>query len=48
MKRKKYTGMFLNDKYNGKGKLTDEEFVYDGKFKDGLFHGDGCINFKNR
>ena len=26
--------MFLNDKYNGKGKLIDQEYVYDGKFKD--------------
>lgn len=41
-------GNFLDDKYHGKGKLLDEEYVYEGKFKEGLFHGDGRINYKNR
>lgn len=40
--------MFLNDKYNGKGKLIDEEYVYDGKFKDGYFHGEGLLSYKNK
>jgi len=37
----------VDDRYNGKGKLVSEEYTYEGKFKDGLFHGDGKIKFNN-
>lgn len=47
-KKKKFIGFFVNDKYEGKGKLFDEDFVYEGKFKSGLFEGKGKIIYNNR
>ncbi len=38
-KKRKYIGAFVSDRYEGKGKLVDDEFVYEGEFKAGLFDG---------
>lgn len=46
-KGKKYTGVFVDNKYNGRGKLITEEYVYEGQFKDNLFNGDGIIRYHN-
>ena len=43
----KYEGEFRNDKWHGKGKLTDEWGVYEGGFKDGNFHGRGVYKYDN-
>ena len=37
----------MSDRYEGKGKLTDDEFIYEGEFKAGLFDGEGMIKYKN-
>lgn len=37
----------MDNKYNGRGKLITEEYVYEGQFKDNLFNGDGIIRYHN-
>ena len=40
-----YNGDFVNNKKCGNGILINDEFIYYGQFKDGLFHGKGKIEF---
>ena len=44
----KYEGKFVNDKYEGYGKLVIKDKInYLGQFKAGQFHGDGKLEFAN-
>jgi hypothetical protein len=45
----KYDGQFLNDFYEGEGKLyaLDESLIYDGLWKGGLYHSKGKIFLEN-
>lgn len=37
-----YIGEFLNDKFHGKGKMTNEDgLIYEGEWQDGKKHGYG-------
>jgi len=43
-----YIGSYINNKKNGKGKLiVPDQFVYEGNFKDDLFHGYGEYTSKS-
>ena len=42
-----YNGEFVNNKKCGNGTLVNDKFIYDGQFKDGLFHGKGTIEFNS-
>lgn len=42
-----YQGNFINDKFNGKGVLCNDEFIYKGNFKDNMKHNYGeLLSFK--
>ena len=36
-----YEGFWLNDKMSGVGKITKEDMIIEGEFKDGLLNGKG-------
>jgi hypothetical protein len=38
-----YRGMWKYKRFHGKGKLSLEEYTYEGDFWGGLFHGRGCL-----
>ena len=41
----KYTGSFVNNKFNGKGLYEDNFLSYEGEFKDGKFDGNGKLTW---
>jgi hypothetical protein len=38
-----YKGMWKYKRFHGKGKLTLEEYSYEGDFQEGMFHGRGSL-----
>jgi hypothetical protein len=43
----KYTGVWKNGMWNGKGEFTDHASVYTGTYKDGVHHGFGEMIFND-